>query len=114
MASSIQLFQFFQNVHEIIGIFRCRTNQKGCAIDLRKRTFLISCGQFMFTTLTYFVFVAKSMFDYGFGIFVLISIANGIGVYVSFLWQRENTLKFIGNCEEFIKQSTHLQNDSTS
>lgn len=59
----------------------------------------------MFATAAFFVMEADSMFEYGLAFFVLIAIISSIVVYVIFIWQSENTVKFIEHCEEFIAKS---------
>lgn len=53
------------------------------------------------------MFQAKSMFEYGLAFCILIAMINGIAIYSIFIWQSENTLKFIHNCEEFVETSKY-------
>lgn len=59
----------------------------------------------MFTNAAFLAFEAESMFSYGLAFYVLIAMINGIVIYLSFIFQIENTLKYIGTCEEFIAKS---------
>lgn len=110
MATSIKLFQFFQKFHETIGISISQANRKQWIITARKITFLICCLQLMFTTFTFLVFETKSMFEFGFGLFITLSTINTNVVYLISLWQLEKTSKYIENCEEFIrKRKSHFE-----
>lgn len=59
----------------------------------------------MIVTVAFLMFEANSMFDYGYTFFVLVTIITAIGVYLIFIWQSENELGFIENCEEFVEKS---------
>lgn len=108
MHDSIKFLQFAQTFHRIIGIFPSQSNQhfpSQSSNSWKQTIFFVSSVQFAFTTIGFLVFQAHSMFDYGFGFFVFSSIINGTVNYFLFVWQSENTLKFIANYEEFIKKS---------
>lgn len=107
MAASPKLFQFFQKCHQALGISASQSNQKRYSIIWRRAIFFTITVQYCVTVIAYLVIEAKLMFDYGLGIFVLISAINTVIVYLIFVWQRENTLKFIENCEEFIAKSEY-------
>lgn len=61
--------------------------------------------QFLLTSIAFLAFEATSMFDYGFGFFTLITMANATVIYILFIGQLENTFDFIENCEKFIGKS---------
>lgn len=107
MVGTIKLFQFIQKFHKIIGIYPSQAKRKQCPINLTQTIFLICSAQIMFTSAAFSVFEAKSMIDYGFGFYMLISIINIIVIYLVFIWQSQNTLKFIETCEEFIEKSKY-------
>lgn len=122
MAGSIKFLHFIQKFHRIIGIRLSQPEQK-IVFALFKRKcvtisissfkiiiFLIFCTQILFTTVAFLLFDAKSMFDYGLALFIFISTICGIAIYVIFVWQSKNTLKFIENCESFIEKSEYLYN----
>lgn len=102
MVILIKLFQRFQKFHQmrIIGISSFQANSNS-----RKTFGLIFFGQFTVTTVAFLVFDAKSLFDYGFGFFTVITAINFNIMYLIFIWEFENTYKFIGNCERFIEKS---------
>lgn len=108
MAGSVGFSQHFQKVHKFIGIFQ----KESKSIDTKS----IICGmcsvQFLLTTLAFIVFEANSMFDYGFGFFVLILIIEAVVIYLLFIWQSANTLHFIDNCEKFIEKSKQQQTNN--
>lgn len=101
MAGSTKIFQFIQKVHKIFGFDSSHPN----STNLRQILFLIAHGQLLISLFAYLVIEAKEMFDYGFGLHNLTSIAISVIVYLLFIWQLENTMKFIENCEKFIENS---------
>lgn len=103
MTGSIKLFQFFQRIHQTLGIHPSRSNQKKYPIEWRKILFLVCFAQILFTAI--FMLDAKSMFDYGFAFFLLICLINAHVIYLIFIWESENTLEFIQCCEVFIEKS---------
>lgn len=109
MASqSIQLFKFFQNFHQAIGIGSSQFKENSSnSSRLRTKFFLIICAQFVFTSIGFLPFEAKSMLDYGFGFFVLTTIISATIIYLLFIWQSHDTLKFIENCEGFIERGKY-------
>lgn len=102
----VKLFQFAQQCHQIIGIHPYLPNQKYLSANSTRAIILTASTQLFFTTAAFILFEAESMFDYGFSFSMAIAGANGIAVYIIFIRQSENTLKFIGNCEGFIEKST--------
>lgn len=105
MVKPIALLQFLQKFHQIIGIFPFQPNRKQYLTKWNRTIFLVSTTQFLFASTAFLMFDAKSIFDYGFGFCVLICIINPNVIYLIFIWQSENTLKFIENCEAFIEKS---------
>lgn len=105
MAESIKLFQFLQKFHQIIGIYPHQSNQKQRSTNWTKIVFLISFTEFLFTTIAFLLFEAKSMFDYGLVFYLLVSLINDSATYLILIWQSKNTLKFIENCVGFIEKS---------
>lgn len=105
MAGSIKLFQFLQKCYQTIGIHPSQRNHKPLLINCTKWIFVICQTQLLFSTVAFFVFEAESMFEYGFGFFALIAIINGIVIYLILIWQSENIVEFIENCEDFIVES---------
>lgn len=102
MTSSVKLFQFFQNIHQTIGICESQPNQQRW---LKKLIYRIGLVSFVFSSFAFLIFEARSLFDYGFGSFSLITVVNSSILYVLFIWKSENILKSIGKCEEFIEKS---------
>lgn len=110
MSDSVKAFQYIQKFHQIIGIFPFDSNEKQSSINLRKAIFLFGNVQFVLPMIAYLVLEAELMFDYGIEFYFVISTVNCIAVYVLFIWQRENTFKFIETCKRFIVKSKCLQN----
>lgn len=110
MAGSLKFLQFFQKCHKIIGICPSQSNQEQRSTnDLIKFIFLFSIAQFMFTMAAFLVFEAKSIFDYGFAMWALLSTINSTVIYLIFSMQLKNTLNFIEKCEEFIEKSKAIK-----
>lgn len=107
MASSIKIFQFVQKLHQIIGIHIPHLNQKQHPTIPTRMIFLICLIQMVITAMAFLLFEATSMFEYGLGTFVVVAMINGIVIYLTLIWQLQNTFKFIENCEEFVEKSKH-------
>lgn len=105
MAGPIKLFQFFQNCQQTIGIDQFEQDQKKRSINSTRMIFLISFAQLMLTMIAFLAFEAESIIDYGFTFWAITCLNNGCGNYSIFIWQSENTLKFIEDCEAFIEKS---------
>lgn len=95
----MKLYQFFQKCDQIIGI-ATQPYQK-----MLRTIFLIGQAQDLIPTVVYSLFIAESMYEYGFGFYVSITVTNTIVVYLLLIRQVENTSKFIESCEEFIAKS---------
>lgn len=102
MASSVKLFQLFEKIHQIIGI---HPNQNQHSPVLRKTIILIGHAQLILATALFSRYETNSMYDYGFGFFILDVLISSIAIYSLLIWQRENTVKFVEGCEEFVAQS---------
>lgn len=90
-----------------MGIYQMQPNQKRYPINWEKTFFLIGCIIWSYTTVAVLAFEETSMFVYGFSFYILTAIFNCLFIYFQFIWQLENTLKFIKNCEEFIGMSKY-------
>lgn len=105
MVESIALFQISQKFHQIIGIDPFQPNQRPYRTKWTRTFFIIFCTQLILTTGAFLVIDAKSIFEYGYTFCGLISMLNAIVNYFIFIWQSEDTLNSIGNCEAFIEKS---------
>lgn len=105
MADSIKFLQFFQKFHRILGIYPSQQNQKPRSINSINVILLIFFVQMILTTAAFLLFEANSILDYGFASFMLSTLIMSIVNYSIFIWQAENTFKFIGHCEGFIEKS---------
>lgn len=111
MAGPIKLFQFFQNCQQTIGIDQFEQDQKKRSINSTRMIFLISFAQLMLTMIAFLAFEAESIIDYGFTFWAITCLINGCGNYSIFIWQSENTLKFIEDCEAFIEKVSSPTSD---
>lgn len=107
MDGSVKLFQFIQKFHQTLGIYPPQLKQQPYQINSINKIFLVCLVQMIITTTAFLMFEAESMFSYGLAFFVLIAMINGVVIYLTFIWQFENTVKYIGNCEEFIVKSKY-------
>lgn len=106
MAGSIKFFQFVKKFHQIIGVHESQLDQNPHSNWIQTLC-LICCAQFIFTTIAFLVLEVEFMFDYGHAFYTLISIVNSTSIYLVFIWQLENTLNYIKNCEGFIEKSEY-------
>lgn len=67
--------------------------------------FLICTAQLILTTTAFLVFEAKSMLEFGFTFYMLITEINCVVIYTIFVWQSKNTSKLIENCEVLVEKS---------
>lgn len=104
MAGSMKLFRLFREYHQIIGITSCSMNQNQW---LRRAIYLTSSTQLVFSTVAFLVIESSSIFERGFVFYVITFLINVTVIFVLFIWQQENTLKFIENCDAFIAKSKH-------
>lgn len=104
MAGPVKSFQFFQKIHQIIAICPTHPNRDQLSISSKRAIFVIALAQVIVPVVIY-LYEAESTYDYGFGFFVLICLITCIAVYLLFIWQLENTVKFIETCEHFIAKS---------
>lgn len=107
MAGSVKLFQFFQRIHQIIGVSPSHPIRKDqeTILCLTRTIVLLCCAQIVLTLAAFLAFESKSMFDFVFAFYVLITLINGMVIYSVFIWESENTLKFIESSEGFIEKS---------
>lgn len=108
MGGSIKLFEFVQNCNRIFGIYSCQSDPKQHSAKLTRTISLISFAQVMFTTVAFFSLEAKSMFDFGFVFYLLVTITNCLAIYLIFIWESQDTLEFIQKCERFIEKREYF------
>lgn len=107
MASSIRVFQFIQKFQRFFGIYQPQPHQEEYSLNFKNKIFLIAFAPYGLTVIAFLVFEANSIFDFAFAFIALVSIAYSILTYLLFIWQAENTVQFIENCEKFIEKSTY-------
>lgn len=110
MASSIELFEFFEEFHHFLGICPSQPNQKQSTFNWKFTIFLFVMIQQICTTAAFLIFEVQSMFDVGFGIYVTLTFTNSVVISLLFIWQKENTFEFIRNCKRFIEKSKYNSN----
>lgn len=105
MAGSIKLFQFNQKHYKAIGIYPTQPNQKHSSFNLTNSIYLFCFVQFCISMTAFIWFEANNMLDYAIASFGLVTTIIIMAIYLLTIWQKENTVKFIENCEEFIEKS---------
>ena len=101
----IKLFKFNQKLYQEIGAFPPAPDQNHSSVNSKKWFFLLALTYFLIPLFAYVVFEANSMFEYGFLFVICSSIILNILFYLMIIWQTENILSFIENCENFIEKS---------
>lgn len=97
MASSLRLFQFFQTFYQ--------SNQTCCQLNPKKCIYLICLVQFSIESVSFLLFEARSLFDYGMTIYLLISFGFSMGTFLLPEYQMKYTLEFIEYCKGFMENS---------
>lgn len=105
MAGSIKLFEFNQKHYRAIGIYPTQSNQKHSSFNSKNSIFLFCFIQFCISMTAFIIFEANNMLDYAIASFGLVTTTIIMAIYLLTLWQKENTVKFIENCEAFIEKS---------
>lgn len=107
MAGALKLFQFLQRYWETIGICQSQLNQKQNLIYLIKTCVIIGSIQSICSLTAFLVFEANSIFEFGFGFYVVNVTIAGFAFYIIAIGQLSDTLEFVGNCERFIEKSKY-------
>lgn len=105
MVASNKFFHFNQQCYQITGCYPIQSKQKYLSTKLIRTIFVICYAQFTFSTGTFFVFVATSMFEYGFSFVMTVCVIVATTIYFIFIWKAENIMQFIGKCERLIEGS---------
>lgn len=84
------------------GIDSHQSNQICFAINRKNVMFFICEAQLVAALMTFMLFKAESIFEYGFPSVVILDIILGVAVYINFLLEVKNVSNFIENCETFI------------
>lgn len=102
---SIELFQFIQNFFCAIGIHRPEPKQiDGHFFNSTNWIFILSGTPMLLSSLAFFVYQAKTAFDFGLSFYYSSCLIFGGIFYIIYIWKVENISKFIENCETFIEQ----------
>lgn len=108
MTGPIKLFQFFQKFNQWIGIDASQPNQKSNIATILNRSIFVLCSaQLMFSIAAFIVIEASSMFEFGLLVCMYLCAIVPIVIYLIFIWQYQNILEYIGNCENFIRKSKY-------
>lgn len=115
MAGSIKLFQFNKRFCQTIGIFVPQTDYDRSIKTSKNVIFVVCVVQFALASIAFLLYDAKSMGEFGEIFFMVICSIEAMCSYFINVWNFEDILKFIENCEAFIEKSTfeywyHLMN----
>lgn len=105
MAGSMKLFLFFQKIHQTLGIHPPQAFQKKFLINSSNVFYLVGLAHFALGAFEFLIWEGNSLFDIGLVFYVIIISIACIVFYIIFIWQNENTLSFIKDCEKFIENS---------
>lgn len=103
--TTIKLFKFIQKILQFTGIFPPSSNLNCGSLNLRNCILSFCLVQFLGSSLVYLVFGANSMHQYGITFFICVTVILFLITHMIALWQRENILNYIENCERFIEKS---------
>lgn len=103
---SIKLFQFIQNYLSAIGVHKPEPKQIDRPFFNSKNWIFISCvTPMLISSLAFFVYQAKTAFDFGLSFYYSSCLICGGIFYIIYVWKIENVSEFIENCETFVEQS---------
>lgn len=104
MAGSIKMFSFNRRFLQVLGIYSISSNH-GLSIDWRNSILISNLALFCLPSAAFFIYDAKSMFEYGLSFSAAAIGAFMICIYFTMISQVESTSAFYGNCERFIGNS---------
>lgn len=105
---SIKLLLFYQKYYPVIGIHPPQSSQVNRSPFNRKNwLFLLCLGQFFVSIGAFILFKVKDVLDFGPAFYIFDADVGGTIFYLIPIWQMGNTKRFIGNCEQFIKNRKH-------
>lgn len=105
MASSIRLFSFNRKYYHVIGINTIQANENASKFNWKNWFYTSAMVLLVLSSATFFIFDAKSMFEYGLSFFLATAITFPLYTYSSMVWKADESESFIGNCEKFIEKS---------
>lgn len=108
---TVELFRFIQKTYQDIGIIPPRPNENHCSFNAKKWYFLFCLAQFFISAAAYLLFEANSIIEYGMVFYTCSTTVFSSVVYLILIWQRENILDFIANCEGFIQEKSEYFSD---
>lgn len=106
MARTLKLFRFNRRYCRAIGIDPHKSNGGICLeIGWKNLVFFVCEAQLTAALIAFMLFEAKSMLEYGTTFFAIANVLEVVIFHTIFSWEIRNCLKFIKNCEQFIKMS---------
>lgn len=102
---TMELFKFLKSTYTRIGILPAESNQNTNPINWKNCFFLLCEGQFFISSVTFLLFEANSMIEYGMASFMCLTTLLCTILYWILFWQMKHISKFIENFERFTEQS---------
>lgn len=110
MAGGIKLFQSFKKYSKSMGIDLSQSNQK-CSFTPINLLILVLFVQMFISSSAFFLFKAKSAYDYGFSFYISVAELLGLTIYLSIIgFKLADVVTLIQKYEDFIGMSkrTHF------
>lgn len=104
MAGSVKLYQTILKCYDTTGVYSIQSNQSR-PFNLRSFIFLLANVLYFVSELTYILFRANTMLEYGFSVFLGLTTANASAQFMLTISRMPNILKLIEMCESFIESS---------
>lgn len=102
---TIKLFQFNQKLCHAMGIKLPKPNENWDIYEIIRWIYVTSQILFALALLAFLLYDAKAMGEYGIEFFSLVTLVFSLIVYFGKFCQLKDLLKFIENCERFIRKS---------
>lgn len=80
------------------------TNPNHYTLNSINVIFIIGFAEYTTASVAFLVYDAKSMGEYGIVFFTLLAVIEATVGYFITIWELEDILKFIENCEKFIEK----------
>lgn len=110
MAGSIKLFQYLQSRHQAVGIYPPGPNQHSGSFNSKNSIFIFFFAQGWIASFAFFLFEAKSAYDYGFSFYVIITELATLAYYSITILKMPDILTLIEKYEELIEKSEWKRN----
>lgn len=101
----IELFKFIKTIFQHIGLVSSQSKPIRRSFNWKNWFFLIGNAQFFISSAAYLLLEANSLLEYGRVFCNCTLVIAATAFYFLLLWQLDNILIYIRNCEGFIEKS---------